>query len=499
MSTTLPEDFNVKSYQKYNPSLARLTEEKAVSHYLHKGREKGLIYKVELPSDFDVNGYRMLNPDISSFSDDWLEAHYTKHNKRENRLYRLDLPSDFLPDVYRELNPDLKQLTDIDLKIHYCLHGKQEKRLYADPLFDQEFFIKANDISDYIDYSSYVKDIRTVKSLKAQDYIKSFSELETNYVLVNHNSINSGSIHSLYTLYSFLRSNNKRCVILEPSINNKLIEFYNIQTEDLLIYHNDPYVLYWLCVKIKCERIIFNSINFAMGQVAKWLDRKKLILFSRETRNSYMLYSSLEPDIVLSSRIALSYSSSPLIQPPIISLDWFRKLDQDYSNPIEIPGLDSQKITIGMCGTTEKRKNPDLFAEVADILPQFNFLWIGGDNTFPKRDNIFHVKDTLEVGKYYQLLDYFVLFSQEEPFGKVVVESLYLNIPTLTFRDNIYYDFKQETLSGLYHEFAGHITKTNAASHILNVCKNKKQNFAKNPHLMHMFDHYTQQFLDKLN
>ena len=57
--------------------------------------------------------------------------------------------------------------------------------------------------------------------------------------------------------------------------------------------------------------------------------------------------------------------------------------------------LDTNKITIGMCGSMCERKNYKLFIEVSKHFPNYNFLWIGDtQNIFDNYQNIFHIKST---------------------------------------------------------------------------------------------------------
>lgn len=451
--------------------------------------------------NFNVKGYRKYNPDIAKESDEWLKKHYLEHGAKEGRIYSVNLPKDFNLEVYKLANPDLKDFSDSCLEKHFALHGIREGRVYKDSFFDQEYFIHKNKIVDYKGYVTYVQDIRKPKSPILDFYIQNLPFIKTSYVLVNHNNSNNGATHSLYTLYNFLKNKNKRVLILECGHNKKLASLYNIPIKDTINYHGDPFLLYWLCQKIRCEKIIFNSINFAMSQAMKWLDRTKLILFSREIKKHYMSRSCWEPDFVLSNSISQSYDSKPSVQPPIILREHLEKIEQDSKQLCNIEKFDSSKITLGMCGIIGERKNSNLFLRVAEQLPNFNFVWIGGKELTTKLSNVFHIKDNTEVGKYFSLLDYFVLFSQDEPFGKVVIENLYIGNRVLTFRDNIYYDHKHEKLKDTYYEFPGSITKTNAIQHILSTCKEKKTNaneFSKQ-YVLENFVSYASDFIKALN
>lgn len=453
-----------------------------------------------LKNNFNVEGYRRYNPDISDQSNEWLKKHYFEYGNKENRVWKVNLPKDFNLEVYKLANPDLRELSDGCLEKHFVEYGMYENRIYKDAFFDERYFIRRNRIENYQGYISYANDIRQSKSPQLDFYIKNFPFVKTNYILVNHNSTNNGAVRSLYTLFNFLKSKNKRVLLLEFDSNDQLLKNFNISKREILSYHRDSFLLYWLCQKIRCEKIIFNSINFAMSQVIKWIDCNKLLLFSRETKENYFEFSSYEPNVVLTQKISNTYQNKPLTQPPIIDIEDLKKLE--IKEETIIPNFNNSQITIGMCGIIGERKNPKLFLEVAEKLPNYNFMWIGGENLITNLPNVYHIKDTLNVGKYFQLLDYFVLFSENEPFGKVVIENLYLGNEVLTFRDNIFYDHKCKQLEKMYHEYPGSITKDTAIQHIIKHCI-KKKSFSKTnkgrQYVLENFTQYNKDFLKLLN
>ena len=188
------------------------------------------------------------------------------------------------------------------------------------------------------------------------------------------------------------------------------------------------------------------------------------------------------PSYVVSKRIQKEfeerYNHKPEIQPPIFLDETFDIIDQEFNK--EFPVIQNQKgdmsidkITIGMCGQTETRKNPNLFVEAAIEYPQYNFLWVGGEKGhFPEIDNLYHIPALSLPFVYYKLFDYFILFSQEDPCPYVVLENLYLNNKVITFKDNIYTDHKNEMIKDIYFEFDGEISIEN----LRNVIKEKVTN-----------------------
>jgi glycosyltransferase involved in cell wall biosynthesis len=107
---------------------------------------------------------------------------------------------------------------------------------------------------------------------------------------------------------------------------------------------------------------------------------------------------------------------------------------------------------VGACGTTDWRKGPDLFIQLARTINHrlankpVHFIWVGGENEGPNFGALWHdVKRTgLEeyvhfVGKQPNPLDYFAVFdvftmvSREDPFPLVNLEASSLHKPLVCF------------------------------------------------------------------
>jgi hypothetical protein len=177
----------------------------------------------------------------------------------------------------------------------------------------------------------------------------------------------------------------------------------------------------------------------------------------------------------VSNRIKKDLSNDNiLIQPPILSSIDYKNLDDAVSSS-DLPlvfnahgKLNTKKITIGMVGDTASRKNPDMFPVLAQLFPQYNFLWIGGEkNYFQKAKNFYHIPYTHTPYLYYRYLDYLLLTSKEDPCPYVVLENLYMNNKVITFKNNIYTNHNSSLLKDLYYEFDGEVSLDNA-QHMIN-------------------------------
>ena len=115
-------------------------------------------------------------------------------------------------------------------------------------------------------------------------------------------------------------------------------------------------------------------------------------------------------------------------------------------------GIPENRPIVGMAGTIEWRKGPDLFLMVAKQLTDMMqqpplFAWVGGFNDplfeYQLRCDIKQLQlesTVLFLGSkenpypYYDSMDLFMLTSREEPFGAVCLEAGALEIPSISYR-----------------------------------------------------------------
>ena len=134
-----------------------------------------------------------------------------------------------------------------------------------------------------------------------------------------------------------------------------------------------------------------------------------------------------------------------------------------------------------MSGQITKRKNYELFIEVAKVFPQFNFIWLGGTESdtinFNSTPNIYHITYVTNPYAYYkQLVDYFILFSLEDPCPYVILENILLCTPTICWEKNIFTDYKHKLTIGTYIEIPGYINLESVITVINTHIKYKKTN-----------------------
>jgi glycosyltransferase involved in cell wall biosynthesis len=115
-------------------------------------------------------------------------------------------------------------------------------------------------------------------------------------------------------------------------------------------------------------------------------------------------------------------------------------------------GLPAAAFIVGLSGTVEWRKGPDLLIQLAFYLKKNNpelpiyFLWVGRfDNSLERiqreydldkaglRGRVIFLGAKENAADYFSSFDIFVLLSREEPFGIVGIECAYLEKPVICF------------------------------------------------------------------
>lgn len=494
VNSSLPPDFNVTLYKTINRDLVKLSETRAKIHYITSGKNEGRFYNWSaLPKDFNVSVYKDINNDLSEMCDVSAKNHYLKFGEKEGRLYNFNgLPEDFDVSMYKEYNTDLNILTDTNAKIHYIKHGKLEGRKHHDIYFDEEYFRKTNNIQSHVDaYKLYCTDIRKEKNNTFNKYIDSLLVVNNiQYILlINHNEELYGASHYLFMLYKHLTSDNNyknvKFILCLNSYNSNIYDKYSINSDEVLEYHCDPTLLYMLYNKFKPFKIYFNSCNYAICKIYNYIPDNIGIFHSHEIFEHYMVSEQKNPTYVVSDRISNQYIKKnikpKIIKPFVDSIDFilqsadFPMDKKQIKNRVGL--IDTNKITLGMCGQINTRKNYELFIEVSKVYPNYNFVWIGGDNgsVFDAYDNIYFIPFQNNPYKYFkQLIDYFILFSLQDPCPYVILENILLSSNIITFSDNIYTDHKNALINDFYFEYNGYINKETCLDAINKFVKHKK-------------------------
>lgn len=104
-------------------------------------------------------------------------------------------------------------------------------------------------------------------------------------------------------------------------------------------------------------------------------------------------------------------------------------------------GISPNAFIVGGIGTADLRKGIDYFVELAKLLPQNSFIWVGatkqdfwnclGINNFPA--NLFFVANTADPYSYLNTFDVLALTSRMEVYPLVAMEALALQKPVVCF------------------------------------------------------------------
>ncbi len=116
-------------------------------------------------------------------------------------------------------------------------------------------------------------------------------------------------------------------------------------------------------------------------------------------------------------------------------------------------GIGAGAFIVGGCGTTDWRKAPDMFVQIAagvkkaEPARQIHFVWVGGDESEPEWDRLRYDVERLDVGgfvhfvgprrdpkRWFATFDVFLLTSREDSFPLVCLEAASLGVPIICFQ-----------------------------------------------------------------
>jgi hypothetical protein len=512
----IPEDFSLKKLIELNDDLHALrinryldlpdTDVNLEEAYMHCAGPCSRLYKLILPPDFCVAGYKRYNKDLADLPDDYVKKHYNQFGKKENRVYRVELPEGFDAAEYKHVNPDLAVFSNAEAEQHYYMYGANEKRSYKDEYFDKDFFISKYGLQDYQNYNDFLKDPRRAKSQYVLDEMQKIDTGKIDLLLISHETSLYGATHYLYTLYTYIKENYPavKVAIAEKYKNTELFRKYNLNEENVYFYSGDCALLYNIIEKSAPTKILVNSTPGAVNALVNHIPRDKLIYHSHEIKEHFAAMTfDVVPDYVVSGVISAEWNNTPKVQPPFLDKIAIKALNEARGQTSSVTNnfgaIDETRITIGMCGSLTERKNPGLFVQLAEALPDYNFLWVGGYSSITDKDikNLYHVQNVTEPYSYFQLFDYFLLTSAADPCPYVVLENLYSNVPVMVFKENIYTRHDLDALAGVYFEIPGKICLEGAKQAIRTTClgKRDKNNTQGNQYVLANFTKPTDQYI----
>jgi hypothetical protein len=432
--------------------------------------------EIEVENDFNEEFYELVLPEVQDYykgsqlsKRERYYHHYLNYGQHlykncteaEKKLFGdIEVKDNFNEDLHEKRHPEVKEYM---IYMGDWVAQLSKRKRYYHHYFN--YCVPGCDTSSLKEIKEYTQNIRK-KLIENQEL---YEKHKGSIVLVNHVSNPYGATHYLLSLFKLLKKEGVKVCLLDEIVNEKLYSKYQIDTKDVISYEQDLLFLCYIYEKIKPKVFYLNSIR---GIFVDFINLKNpnVITHSHEIADVYGRYDLL-PTYVVSKRIQKEFEDQcnhkPKIQPPIFLDETLELIDKEFNKKLPKVSnskgdMDLSKITIGMCGQTETRKNPELFEAVSKLYPQYNFLWIGGEKGhFTDSHNLYHVPVVQFPFVYYKLIDYFILFSQEDPCPYVVLENLYVNNKVITFKDNIYTDHKCEQTKDIYFEFDGKVSLEN--------------------------------------
>jgi O-antigen biosynthesis protein len=291
-------------------------------------------------------------------------------------------------------------------------------------------------------------------------------------IFVSHDAANAGAQRLLITLIEWLRD--KKAI--QPKIilrhggslasefyrlgpvleMDSLISFDEKRTEDLL-----------LCFCGDSNSLVYIN-TLVPGDVAEQLSKLKIpiITHAHELENAIKrwcvkehleaLIRSTDHFIAASPPVAKNLENAHGVDPGTITTIYeYISCQKQNGTRLEKSAIRKQKglpesgfIVFG-CGTTDWRKGPDLFIEVADLakslgLRDCHFFWIGADtgeieslkakiHKFGLADRVFFLGEAQNARSYFGAGDLFLLTSREDPFPLVCLEAADSGLPIVCF------------------------------------------------------------------
>jgi glycosyltransferase involved in cell wall biosynthesis len=217
------------------------------------------------------------------------------------------------------------------------------------------------------------------------------------------------------------------------------------------IYCNTVVALQWLDAFVQSGAIAPSAlpkVTVHLRELGFWLTKAGL------TREAF---ARLPVHIIADSRLTGENLATTLGITNYVVIDEYCDIDevQRWKGADRIRselGLPDERRIVGMAGTIEWRKGPDLFLLVARGLADMMtnppmMVWVGGFSDAITEYQLTSERRRLGLEKmvvflgakenpypYYDSLDLFLLSSREEPFGAVALEAAALGIPTLCFQ-----------------------------------------------------------------
>lgn len=410
------------------------------------------------------------------------EAFRLLNNPKELKQMVLNLSPDFNAEEYAELHPELeaKDITDERvIQIHYLTTGREQ----GYPAYDiyRKQLDKVPESFDPEAYGflhrhvlGYVEDLGEWYIEKGYNIAPDFdislddilSEIlnqnvyfpDDSIFIINHSSTKTGAPIFAQDLANYLIQQGHDNIVFVDVYPNKFFKLhpkvkrvYHFDQEEILLdilEQNKPKVIYSNSI----TKIITNT-ELYVKYIDKtifhyhecWNDCFKCAYNSKKAKFKWISKNS-KANITVAEKINDNYPYDPetrsksYVVPPFINHERINQLLTTKKRTTK-----NKRVTLGMCGTLNNRKNPRLFIEVAKSFPEYDFIWVGGTSDI-KLPNLEFIAQCDNPNEYLEKCDYFFLTSTRDPCPIVVLESLLLNRKVIVCDGNIRFQHPQDQL-----------------------------------------------------
>jgi hypothetical protein len=411
--------YNPTHYKILNIDLQDLNKTELLNHFRNFGyHEKKQCYiknrdmhqyiheYCDFDSQFVSSHYLFYHPELAHLNSIELLKHYNTIGKRNGETGFIENTNhNFNPIHYIKMYPSLKGLNGKDLYQHY-LHNKDRRNLIDD-----------------------VKNVKKVGIDTCIVFINSTSELCDETVFLYD-----------YVLYLQELRLYDKIIVLDVYFNEDLFHYYDQLTIKPIFYCNH-YILLRELVEFYDPLFIYsNGLNYLTLNISK---------FSQNIVNKtvFHFHTSIEaiPTTVKQLHDNIIYCSNEKIKEQFIhsfGLDHVQLFNffirkQEISNQPSFDLFGNDNILFGMFGNTTYENGFDIFKKIVKNMPEYNFIWIGGDHdpSF-SADNFIHISTCLDVYKYIDYIDYLlVTVRNRSPF--VILQALYKNCPCIVLENKM--------------------------------------------------------------
>lgn len=355
-------------------------------------------------------------------------------------------PKRFTLTGYRYFNDDIADMTDEELIEHYCAHGYKENRKCA-MTFHNTLTMKQVTTACYINFD-VAKYVQNCSIGDADILMEPVQSAPSVYALISHSDI-GGAPRVVIEIFKYLKQRNKQVKMFFP-FPCKLLNEYN---KDTIYYQEDQTLLYMLLRHFSPKVILANSWNPAYKCLANFKNDSTIVWYSHEFKQHYnnsILHQTKDSKLyTVCQYISNQYPTSitTKVCPPFYS-SWQLVMQSSRQTDSMTRALSAiTKPIVTMSGhTSDVRKNFEYFKKVAHVNQKYHFLWIGGKETAELSSNLIVIGHTTNPFMYMNTADYFLLTSTLDPCPYVVLESMYLGLHVMVFKDNIGYKHNHETV-----------------------------------------------------